>query len=386
MASPRLDPLGEYDSLTGEHARLEAQLLSGKLPKQEFELLSKQLKEQILRAETQAYRMARKDEALARKLRARNYNDPLVQQIMGHFMRTSGRTLDPEFGPDRIPRYLIENEKGEKQYVERSTLQRLADIGAVSEKLFERVLYCPRCETPSHVYLRFKCPQCGSTAIAINRMLEHLQCGTIHQEDAFLSGRSIVCPSCKKTLLNDQEYHLIGIVCSCDNCHAHFEDPAQGFFCRKCEVEFTLLSGRVVDVSSYGVTTGALNEAHQFLGANVVSKRLAETGLNVKVPGVVAGATKEVVFSLVTTDEGKTIAVDIVQNPQEVEIQPVLDMYAKALEVAPSISILAAVPRASKRAHEIASIHNITIVEGIALNEIGDKILEIIAALKAGVR
>ena len=377
MTTATTDPLTEYDTLTSEHARLEKQFLDKKLSQEEFGILSRQLKERIAHAEQQAYNMARKDEDLAKRLRSRIYNEPMAQQVISHFVRTGGRALDPEFGPDRMPRYALENDKGERVFAERSTLQRLADVGTVTETLYERVLYCPRCGTPSDVYLRFKCPHCGSIDIVINRMMEHLQCGTIHQETAFLVGRNIICPSCKKLLQNQQEYRLIGIVCSCNSCHAHFEDPTQGYFCRRCQNEFTLLTGVVTDIFTYKMTPTALNEAQQFLGVNVLSKALAEAGLAVTAPGALRGATREVVFSLVADKNGKTIAIDIAHSPQEVEIQPVLDMYVKIIEASPAVSILGAVPRASKRAKDIAGLHNIFIVEGVTLAELGSKIIEI---------
>lgn len=379
MTDAATDPLTEYDTLSSEHARLEKQFLDRKLSQEEFGILSKQLKERIAHAELRAYDMARKDEELARRLRSRVYNEPMAQQVIGHFVRTGGKSLDPEFGPDRLPRYPLENDKGERIFAERSTLQRLADIGTVTETIYERILYCPRCGTPSQVYLRFKCPQCGSIDIVINRMMEHLQCGTIHQETAFLVGRNIICPSCKKLLQNQQEYRLIGIVCSCNSCHAHFEDPTQGYFCRKCQNEFTLLTGVVTDVFSYKMTPAALNEAQHFLGVNVLSKILAEAGLVVKVPGAMTGATREVVFSLVAEKNGKTIAIDVAHSPQEVEIEPVLDMYVKIIEAAPVMAILGAVPRASKRAKDIAALHKISIVEGVSLAEVGNKIVAITA-------
>jgi hypothetical protein len=377
MTDTTTDPLTEHDTLVSEYARLEKQFSDGKLSEQEFGILSKQLKGRIAHAELQAYSMARRNEELARKLRSRIYNEPMAQQVINHFVRTKGQPLDPEFGPDRMPRYPLEDDKGERVLAERSTLQRLADIGTVTETLYERVLYCPRCGRPSDVFLRFKCTQCGSIDITINRMMEHLQCGTIHQEKAFLVGKNVICPSCKKLLQNDQEYHLIGIVCSCNSCHAHFEDPSQGYFCRKCENEFTLLTGVVTDIFSYKMSSAALNEAQQFLGVNMLSKLLVEAGLSVRVPGVMTGATMQVTFSIIAERQGKIIAIDVARSSQEVEIQQVLEMYLKTIEASPALAILAAVPCASKRAKEIAGLHNISVVEGATLGEIGSKIVEI---------
>ena len=378
MKDPTTDPLAEHDRLIGEYARLLIKFKEHKLSQTEFENISKPLKEQIANAELQAYGMARKDGELAKKLRSRTYDEPMTQLVINYLVQANDKSLDPEFGPDRLPRYPLENDKGERIFAERSILQRLADIGTVTESIYERILFCPECGRPSDVYLRFKCTQCDSMDITINRMMEHLHCGTIHQETAFLVGRNIVCPSCKKAIQNQQDYRLIGIVCSCNSCHAHFEDPSQSFFCRKCEKGFTLLTGKVTDVFSYRMKPEALKEALQYIGVNLLAKVLIDAGMHVRVPGVLTSGSKEVVFSLVAEKNGQTIAVDLVRSPQEVELQDVLDMYAKVIEANPTCAILGAVPRASTRARDIAAQHKISVIEGTALNELASKIAAVI--------
>jgi len=375
------DPLAEHDNLTSELANLEKQFADRKISKEEFELLSKQLKERISRAESQAYLMARKDEELAKRMRLRNYNDPEVQQVVTHFLRTRGKPLEPEFAADRLPRYPIEPDNGEKLIVERPLLQRMADVGIVNVTLFERVLYCPRCSTPSNVYLRFKCTQCSSIDISINRMIEHLQCGTIHQETAFRVGKNLICPTCKKLLQGPNEYRMIGVVCSCNACRAHFEDPAEAFFCRKCASEFNLATSQIVDVFSYSMTKIALSEARRFLGATTLTKILRDNGFEVRTPGVLAGQTKEVMFSLLASKNTSTIAVDLTQDEVEVDVEPVLELYVKMLEAAPNVAIFGAIPQLSKRARDVAAMHKILVAEGATPTEVGRRILEIVGAM-----
>ena len=376
-SSATSDPLTEFDKLTSEQASLERQFRNGKLPQEEFELLSKQLNVQIAKAEAQAYKLAKKDEDLARKLRIRNYNDPHVQQVISHLLRANVKSLDPQFGEDRMPKYPLESEKGDNLVIEQSILQRLADIGVVRAALYERILYCPRCATPSGVYVRFKCPQCGSIEISINRMMEHLQCGTIHQENAFVVGKNMLCPTCKKLLQKPEEYRLIGVVCSCNACHGHFEDPSQSFFCRKCELDFSLSTALVTDVFAYTMSAEAIDEARRYLGVNVLTDILSQSGFDVKIPGALTGPTREVVFSLVASKDGKTVAVDLAQSQLEVEMEPVLELYIKILEASPTVAILGAVPALSKKARDIAALHNILVAEGTSFTEIGKKVLEI---------
>ncbi len=372
------DPLTEHDNLTSELANLEKQFADRKVKENEFQLLSKQLRERIQKAESQAYNMARKDDSIAKRLRLRNFNDPTIQQVIGHFLKTGGNPLEPDFGTDRIPRYPIQTEAGEKVSVERNLLQRMADIGIVTETLYERIVSCPTCGTPTNVYLRFKCTQCGSIDISINRMIEHLQCGTIHQENVFRVGRNLICPTCKKMLQGGNEYRVIGVVCSCHACSAHFEDPAQSFFCRACKNDFSLPSAVVLDVFAYGMSKNILNEARRFLGVDALTKTLTENGYQVKTPGIIAGPTKEIIFSLIAQKDARLVAIDMSQSDTEVEVEPVLELFVKILEANPTMAIFGAIPVLSRRAHDVAAMHNILVAEGANPIELARKVLEIV--------
>ena len=372
------DPLSEHDSLTSELANLEKQFADRKVKQDEFEVLSKQLKDRISRAEAQAYGMARKDESLAKRLRLRNYNDPTVEQVVMYFVRTGGKPLEPEFGADRIPRYPVQTEASDKIMIGQPMLQRMADIGMLTESMFERIVSCPNCGVPSNVFQRFKCTQCGSIDISINRMIEHLQCGTIHQESVFRVGKNLICPTCKKLVQAPGEYRVIGVVCSCNSCNAHFEDPTESFFCRKCSNDFTLPRALIVDVQSYSMTKNALSEARRFMGVNTLSQILVENGIQVRTASAVSGPSKEVVFSLVAQKDTKTIAVDIAQGDTAIEVEPILELYVKTLEATPNAAIFGAIPALSRRAREVASLHNILTAEGTTPAEMAGKILEII--------
>jgi hypothetical protein len=265
--------------------------------------------------------------------------------------------------------------------VEQKVLQKMADSGMLTEALFERVVSCPTCGTPSNLYLRFKCTQCNSIDISLNRMLEHLQCGTIHEENVFYVGRNLICPTCKKMLLNKNEYRVIGLVCSCRACDAHFEDPAQSYFCRGCKSEFSLASAQIMDVFSYSMRKGILSEARRFVGVNALATLLTEKGYAVKTPGVAVGASKEVVFSVTAQKDTKLIAIDVSQSDGEVEVEPILDLFVKVLEVNPVLAILGAIPALSKKAHDVATMHNIQVAEAPTPAELAEKVLEIIGRI-----
>jgi hypothetical protein len=265
--------------------------------------------------------------------------------------------------------------------VERALLERMAQIGILVESLYEKILYCPKCATPSNVYTRFKCTQCGSIDISMNRMIEHLQCGTIHQETAFRAGPNMICPTCKKLIQRNEEYRLIGVVGTCRACGAHFGDPAQSFFCRKCEVDFSLPTAIVVDVFTYTMDKTALEEVRSQLGVPVVAGILTEAGFEVMAPGSLVSASGESYeFPIMVRKNSKLVVIEIAQSNSEIEVEPLLEFYVKLIEAKPAISIFAAVPRLSKKAQGVASLHNILVAEGANAAEAAREIVEIVKA------
>ena len=371
------DPIAEFDTLSSELASLQRQFSEHKMKQEEFELLSTNLREHITRAEATAYTQARKNELIARKLRLRSYNDPLIQQVLNHLLSAPTQALEPEFGTSRLPEYALKSVAGESLTVDQRILQRMADIRFLTETMFERMVFCPLCASPSKVYARFTCAHCGSIDISMSRMIEHLNCGTIHQEEAFRVGKSMICPTCKKLLQRPDEYRLIGLVCSCRACKAHFEDPTQGYFCRNCKHSFTLPTAMVVDFFTYALNKDTLEEARAHVGLNTLTEILASEGFEVKSPGLLAGTAKEVEFSVVLSKEGKIFAVDISQSDSEVDVEPLLQLYVKTLETKLTKAIFGAVPKLSNRARDMATFQGIAVAEGATISEVSHKIVEI---------
>lgn len=372
------DPIADLDTLTSELASLQKQFAEHKIKQEEFELLANNLRERISKAEATIYAHARKDEASARKLRLRSYGDQTIQRVLNHLLAAPTQALEPEFGADRLPRYSVGSAGGEHTIVDQRILQRMADIRFVTETMFERVIFCPTCASPSNIYQRFMCAQCGSIDITMSRMIEHLNCGTIHQEEAFRVGKSMICPTCKKLLQRNDEYRLIGLVCSCRACKAHFEDPAQGYFCRNCKRNFTLPTAMVVDVFTYSLNKDTVEEARAHVGLNTLTEILASEGFEVKSPGLLAGTAKEVEFSVVITKDGKVFGVDMSQSESEVDVEPLLQLYVKTLETKLTKAIFGAVPKLSGRGRDMAAFQGIAVAEGATISDVSRKIVEIV--------
>jgi len=377
MAStaPSDDPLGEIEILRRALASLETEFSQRKIKQEEYETLSNQLKARISNAESMAYMRAKTNESIAKRLRASNYLESSVQQVCYHFINNPNKPLEPTFETDRIPRYYIEPEKSTKLSVDATLLRRLADIGILNASLFEKILMCPKCGTPTNVYARFKCPQCASTDISMNRMIEHLACGTIHDEKMFRLGSTSMCPTCKKVLQKPAEERFIGLMCSCGKCRAHFEDPAQSFFCRKCETDFNLMTGIITDLYTYSLNERTLEETRAQMGIPAIVQILQKNGFEVTTPGSIPGGVAQ--YSMLARKGSRSIGIDIDTGDVEVGVEPVLALFVKLLEAKPDIAIFGALPRLSPKAKEVASMHGIRVAEGSTPSDVANKILEI---------
>jgi hypothetical protein len=367
--------LGEIEALTRELASLETQLVSQKITPQEYESQTRQIHERIANAESLAYSMARTNETIARKLRAKNYGLLEVQQVCNHFIYGSKEALQPEFGLDRVPRYFVEGTAGTPLDV--NLLERMVDTGILKSSLFEKILLCPKCGTPSNVFARFKCTNCASIDISINRMIEHLPCGTIHNEKAFRLGTKLVCPTCKRTLQKPEEQRLIGLVCTCNKCAAHFEDPIQSFYCRKCQTDFNLTTGIISDARIYDINEKTLEEIRPQLGIPVIASMLERNGFHLDVPGILTGRRRNVQFSIVARRQSTLIAIDLASSDTEVSVEPVLEFYVKLLEANPPFAIFAAIPRLSDQAREVAATNRIPVAEGNTSEIVARSILSV---------
>ena len=133
----------------------------------------------------------------------------------------------------------------------------------------------------------------------------------------------------------------------------------------------------VVDVFTYTLNKDTLEEARAHVGLNTLTDILVSEGFEVKSPGLLAGTTKEVEFSVVLSKGDKVFAVDISQSDSEVDVEPLLQLYVKTLETKLTKAIFGAVPRLSGRARDMATFQGIAVAEGATIAEISHKIVEI---------
>lgn len=129
-----------------------------------------------------------------------------------------------------------------------SFLTRLANEGALSETLVDRVRLCPQC---SHSTLNFReiCPHCDSIDIFETEAVHHFSCGHVAAIESFRKGPDLVCPKCQETLRH------IGL---------DYEKPSQHFTCGECEFIFS-----DPKVEAECLRCGSVNDPAQTLARNI---------------------------------------------------------------------------------------------------------------------
>jgi len=357
--------LRELDHEIGE---LGKQYLAGEVQKTEYEKKLLILKKRHREAITKLQDLLRTDSEAAKQLRFSLYANRVVQVLLSGFIGGMVKELSPTFDPDRKARYpILENIDASMNSIE--VLDELAYAGILSKRLYERLARCPKCSSHSLVFLRLKCPDCGSMALDSSKLIEHLVCGAVHEFEEFAADDQIKCPSCQEPLAQEgEDYRIVGTFSRCESCRIHFDEPVKTFVCRTCQEEFDIKDATYYDTYTYAMNENLLAEVKGIIGLPVFKTALEEMGFRVELPGTITGSSGMIhTFSLAGAKNSKTVAVDVVESEGEVDEKELFAFYTKVMDLKSTLGVLVAVPRLSIRAKEFAakafSRNDVTYVE-----------------------
>jgi len=360
-----LPTLRELDRETSE---LEKQYLASQIQKTEYEKKLLILKKRHREAISKLQDLLRTDPEAAKQLRFSLYANRAVQVLLSGFIGGMVKELSPTFDPDRKARYpILENIDASMNPVE--VLDDLAYAGILTKRLYERLGRCPKCSSHSSVFLRLKCPQCGSMALESSKLIEHLLCGAVHEFEEFASDDQIRCPSCGEPLAQEgEDYRIVGTFSRCESCRIHFDEPTKRFVCRNCQEEFDIKDASYYDTYTYSMNESLLAEVKGIIGLPVFKMALEEMGFGAELSGTITGSSGMIhTFTLAGTKDGKTVAVDVVESEGEVDEKELFAFYTKIMDLKSTLGVLVAVPRLSTRAKEFAtrafSRNDVTYVE-----------------------
>lgn len=132
-------------------------------------------------------------------------------------------------------------------------LERLASNGIMEKTPFLSTVVCPSCGAHDQK-LRLKCPECSSTIIKKNNIIQHYACGHVDFEESFKRDDGcLVCPQCNKELRTiGVDYTRPGLSYKCSNGHL-FTTLIMQLQCTKCGETFDLDEAPIKIVHEYRV-------------------------------------------------------------------------------------------------------------------------------------
>ncbi len=317
-----------------------------------------------------------------KNFRLKLYGDPSVQTLLSSALEEISELI-PVFDENRMPRFfIIENITGKNLIETLSFLEELASSKILRKEFYEKLVCCPRCNSASSIFPRYKCPKCGSLEINIKRMIEHSTCGAIKEEKEFRSDKNrIICPICKEEAKGfDAEFKLIGVTCTCALCNSSFEEPTHTLFCRNCNCEFNFKNALFINVYKYYLNKELLDEIINVIDLPMLKSAAENAGFNVQIPGLAlgsSGVTHE--FTMTCTKDNLLIAIELIRSEKsEVKVNEILASCAKFSDVKPPLAFLIVIPKLNEKAKSFAKSNNITYIESSSIKEASKKLEEIL--------
>jgi hypothetical protein len=295
------------------------------------------------------------------------YQDSSVQLLLNKFVKGEIMEVVPVFDPAQTVRYpevegVIEGDSNAaKQLVEK-----LWDVGIFKRKFFEKVLVCPSCLS-ANVSNDYVCPNCNSIDIERKTLLEHTSCGTIDSVDNFLVEGGLICPKCSKELMEAGiDYQKLGSWFQCAQCSKRSDMPSPIHRCRSCGHIFTIKDTGFVNIYSYRLGTDAEDEfKRSYVLMKPIGAILEDFQFKVEMPGQIAGRSGALhrFDAVATKGSTEVLVLDVIASEKQIDETPVASLYAKSFDVAPTQSILIAIPSVTDKARKLASLYRITIIE-----------------------
>ena len=262
-------------------------------------------------------------------------------------------------------------------------LEELEKNEIVRREYFDSVLICPSCGS-HRIFMKVKCPVCGSRNIEKGSVIEHLHCGHLDFEEKFVEGEKLICPKCGKELkVLGVDYRRPGIFFKCCECGQIRSIPKYEFLCVDCKSSFEEDLLDIKKVFTFKVEPKGLMFIERYMiNFEELIKALDDLGYfaepNVKLKGR-SGVTHSfdlAVWKLKT--KSLEYVVDVEIRRDEIEEFKVFSLFAKAMDVRAKEKILIAIPNLTKRARDLAKSYNILTLENLESSNISSAVLDVI--------
>jgi len=297
------------------------------------------------------------------------YKDRSTQVFLSKFLSGEISELEPVYDPKLGYRYpmveaIIGNASSNELF-----LGKLCDGGILERKLYDKILYCPKCGS-ANISIHYCCSYCKSFDIQRSALIEHVKCGYMDVEENFRKGDELVCPKCRKELRKlDIDYRKAGTWCTCRDCGKSFDIPVATHFCRDCRENFTFEDAMIKEVYAYTLKKEVKEEvALGWVIITPIREFLAENGFDVESPAFLKGKSGANHMFDIGMYKGeakrKVTVIDLATTSENaVSEQPVIALFAKIFDVSPDNAYLIAMPKISENGKKMAELYNIQVIE-----------------------
>ncbi len=291
--------------------------------------------------------------------------------------------LEPEINPTyplgyRYP--LAEEYLGRSA---RDQLEEMSKHGLLDKEFYSKELGCPK-DHSINLSLKRHCPNCDSTNMVREELIEHVPCGLVAPESDFKEGK---CPKCGRELKKlGVDYLKQGQKYVCQNCGKNFQEPVEKAMCLRDKHTFTLDEAVEVNLYSYKVTKLLEDEINKSIDQQkYMTDKLKELGFTIHSPGVLTGKSGvKHDFFMVASSGGGFMKVNIIielLGDTEIGKDEVLSLYAKATDAQAQGVLLGAIPVLTDEARAIAESYQIAFVEAKELPSASEKMVRKFAEL-----
>lgn len=307
------------------------------------------------------------------------YQDPAVQLLLSKFLRAEIVELVPDFDLGHTVRYReVEDVVEGDSEAAKQLVEKLWDTGIFKRKFHEKIIVCPSCLS-ANITSDYVCPNCNSIDIERKTLLEHTMCGTIDGIDSFLVAGGLLCPKCNKELIEaGADYQKLGSWFECSQCNQRSDMPSPIHRCRNCGHIFTIKDAGFVTIYAYRLSAEAEDEfKRSYLIMKPIGEVLEDFQYRVEMPSQIAGRSGALHrFDVVATKGSETVVLDLMASDKEIDEVPVASMYASIFDVAPSQSILVAIPGLTDKGKKLALLYRITVIEATDSQNAADQLKE----------
>lgn len=258
-------------------------------------------------------------------------------------------------------------------------LDRLFEDQYLIREFRDTLILCPHCQS-HRTKVQYRCPECNSYEIVKGSAIEHYECRHVDFIQNFKVGpeEALRCPECGKRLKQiGVDYRKIGSYFRCRQCLKFFGVPLDSHRCQKCAESFETKDAVWGTLWAYRINEARAQEPPPVAPSLApVSQFLEGLGFQVALQTTASGRTGVVHhFDLVARRRKSQpappdIVGDLVQASSQIASQPVLAMYAKAVDVGPKQAVVFTVPAAAPEARKMAERYRILLVEGRTPDEL----------------